>query len=72
AFASHLEPDNGNIELFRDFYNSSLRVYSTLADERGINPYLRFNEAPIIDLLRRKGLPGDTEWERWNSLMSID
>jgi hydroxyacylglutathione hydrolase len=72
TFASHLEPDNKKIELFRNFYHSSSRVYSTLADERSINPYLRFNEAPIIDLLRKKGLPGATEWERWNSLMSFD
>lgn len=72
AFARHLEPDNGKIDLFRDFYNSSLRVYSTLADERGINPYLRFNDPSIVNLLRQKGLPCATEWERWNSLMSID
>ena len=72
AFASHLEPDNKNISLFRKFYHSSASVYSTLAGERRKNPYLRFNEAPIINLLRNKRLPCATEWERWNSLMFIE
>jgi len=29
-------------------------VYSTMADERKINPYLRFNEEPIIKLLQKE------------------
>jgi hydroxyacylglutathione hydrolase len=43
-----------------------------MADERRINPYLRFNEEPIVKLLKKKNLPYATEWERWKSLMSIE
>lgn len=71
AFARHLEPDNKEIDVFWKSYNPDY-VYSTLADERKINPYLRFNEQPIINLLKIKHLAHATEWERWESLMSID
>jgi hydroxyacylglutathione hydrolase len=71
AFAGHLEPDNKDISNFRNSYDSGY-VYSTMADERRINPYLRFNEESIIKLLEKKGLPCATEWERWKSLMSIE
>lgn len=69
-FAKHLEPENKEIDKFRKLYNAD-HVYSTMADERRINPYLRFNEEPVIQLLKKKGLPRATEWERWQSLMSI-
>lgn len=72
AFAQYLEPDNKNIEAFQNFYKSSVVVYSTMAEERKINPYLRFNEDSIIKILRKNNLPCATEWERWNSLMSIE
>ena len=71
AFAGHLEPDNKDIDNFRNSYDSGY-VYSTMADERRINPYLRFNEEPIMKLLKKRGLPCATEWERWKSLMSIE
>lgn len=70
-FAKHLEPNNKNIDLFLKSYNRD-HVYSTLADERKINPYLRFNEKSIINILKEKNLPCTTEWERWKSLMSIE
>ncbi len=47
-------------------------VFSTLAEEKKINPYFRFNEPGIVNLLARRGLPRQTEWERWQSLMSIE
>jgi hydroxyacylglutathione hydrolase len=71
AFARHLEPDNKEIDSFRNSYDHD-HVYSTLADERKINPYLRFNEESIIHLLKKNHLPHATEWERWSSLMSIE
>jgi Zn-dependent hydrolases, including glyoxylases len=70
AFAKHLEPDNKEIDRFCNSYNPD-HVYSTLAEERKINPYLRFNEEPIINLLKENNLRHATEWERWESLMSI-
>jgi hydroxyacylglutathione hydrolase len=71
-FARHLEPDNRDIEIFHNAYSSSATVHSTLREERSINPYLRFNEDAIINILNRKNLPVATEWERWESLMSIE
>ena len=71
AFARHLEPDNIEIGRFLNAYDRD-DVYSTMADERKINPYLRFNEESIINVLRKKHLPCATEWERWESLMSIE
>ncbi len=71
AFARRLEPDNKDIDRLWSFYDSG-HVYSTMADERRINPYLRFNEKSIIKLLEKRGLPCATEWERWKSLMSIE
>jgi hydroxyacylglutathione hydrolase len=71
AFARHLEPQNKDIERFRQNYEPDF-VYSTLACERRINPYLRFNEEPILKLIKDRGLPHATEWERWQSLMAIE
>jgi len=71
TFAKHLEPQNKDIERFRQSYDPDF-LYSTLAEERRINPYLRFNEEPILKLIKDKGLPHETEWERWQSLMAIE
>jgi len=71
AFAARLEPDNKDINNFRASYDYR-HVYSTMAEEHRINPYLRFNEGPIIQLLKKKGLPVATEWKRFQSLMSIE
>jgi hydroxyacylglutathione hydrolase len=71
AFARHLEPENKEIDHFWNSYEPD-HVYSTLSDERKINPYLRFNDEPIITLLKKNNLPHATEWERWSSLMSIE
>ena len=67
----HLEPGNPEIERFRASYDPN-HVCSSLAEEFKVNPYLRFDEAPIVDLLKKKGLPHETQWERWQSLMSIE
>jgi hydroxyacylglutathione hydrolase len=72
AFAHHLEQDNKDIESFRNAYSSRRTLYSTMAEERRINPYLRFNHDAIIEILKKNNLPCATEWERWNSLMSIE
>lgn len=71
AFARRLEPRNTNIDVFLEKYSFD-HVFSTMGDERSVNPYLRFNEASIIELLERLNLPRSTPLERWCSLMSID
>ena len=71
AFARRLEPENAEIAAFLASYDPG-HVFSTLAEERRINPYLRFNEPGIVALLESLGLPRETDWERWRSLMSIE
>jgi len=71
AFARRLEPGNRAIGAFLRRYDPK-NVFSTLAEERKINPYLRFNEPAIVDLLAKLRLPRETEWDRWQSLMSIE
>jgi hydroxyacylglutathione hydrolase len=70
AFTRHLEPGNKDIDRFWNSYDRD-HVYSTMSDEHKINPYLRFNEESIVNLLKKNNLPCATEWERWESLMSI-
>jgi len=71
AFARLLEPDNPALDRFTQTYDPAL-VRSTIGDERAINPYFRFNEPALIRVLEQRGLPVDTEWQRWQSLMSIE
>ncbi len=71
AFARRLEPENWAIGDFLRRYDRR-HVVSTLAEEKRINPYFRFNEPGIVNLLARLGLPRQTECERWQSLMSIE
>jgi len=69
-FAKRLEPGNTDLDAFLSSYDPG-HVYSTLAEERKVNPYLRFNDKRIIAILKKRGLPASTEYERWQSLMSI-
>lgn len=71
SFARHLEPDNPDIDIYFMNYTPTL-VRSTLAAELKVNPYLRFNSPAIIRLLDSRGLKIGTEYERWESLMSIE
>ena len=70
AFARRLEPENPHIDDFLRRYRPE-HVYSTLADEKRVNPYLRFNQEPIAALLRRKGLPVDTPFNRFKAVMAL-
>ena len=69
-FARKLEPENERLDRFMASYDAA-HVYSTLADEFQINPYLRFNDEKMIAIMRRRGFSGTTEWERWMFLMSL-
>ena len=70
AFAKMVEPDNPALESYKNKYDPS-HVWSTLGDERKINPFLRFNEPTLIVYLEKKGLPVGTEYERWESVMAL-
>ena len=69
-FARGLEPDNTHIDRFLEKYGPA-HVYSTLDEEFKINPFLRFNEPRIVSFLKDRGLPVSTEYERWESLMTL-
>ena len=71
AFAKIVEPDNAQIDAFLKKYDQA-HIHSTLADELEVNPYVRFNAEPIIALLKKRGLPVETEYERWLSVMSLE
>ena len=71
AFARKMEPMNGNIDRYLERYDPQ-HVWSTLKDELLINPYLRFNEKSIVDVLDRRRLPVATAYEKWHSLMEIE
>jgi len=70
SFARIIEPGNGDIDNFLKKYNPG-HVFSMLEDELKVNPYLRFNDPAMISLLKEKGMPVLTEFERWESLMGM-
>ena len=70
AFAWHLTPTNRAIDAYAARYDKN-HVVSTLDDELAVNPYLRFNDPQIIALLESKGLPTETEYQRWQGVMSL-
>jgi len=71
AFARHLTPDNTSIDAYAARYDSG-HVVSTLDDELAVNPYLRFNDPDIVALLKSRNLPTETEYQRWEGVMSIE
>jgi hydroxyacylglutathione hydrolase len=71
VFAKALEPENPDIDTFIENYDPA-HVFSTLQEERKINPYLKFNDNKIIAFLEQKGLAVGTEYDRWVSLMGIE
>lgn len=71
AFARYLEPGNRDLDAYLDNHEPDC-VRSLLRDELKVNPYMRFNDPNIIAILRKRGLPVDSEWKRWQSLMAIE
>ena len=71
AFAKSVEPGNRDIDAFMDQYDPD-HVWSTLGQERKINPFLRFNEPVVMSYLEKLNLPVGTEFQRWESVMSLD
>jgi len=69
-FARSIEPENADIGRYLEKYDPR-HVFSSLADEKKVNPYLRFNTAELVAVLKKRGLATDTAYQRWNSLMKI-
>lgn len=70
AFARTIEKDNPHLDDFLAGYNPA-HVFSTIADEMKVNPYLRFNDEKMIEIMKKRGLPVETEIKRWYSLMEL-
>lgn len=70
AFARSIEPDNPDIDRYLARYDPS-HVVSTLADEFKVNPFLRFNDPAMIRILEQRGLPVESEYDRWRSMMAV-
>ena len=70
AFAAIIEPDNPGMARYLKKYDAN-RVRSTINDELTANPYLRFNDKEMISVLKKQGRLHSTEYQRWESIMSI-
>lgn len=70
AAAVSIEGDNSDIQAYGRAYDPEL-VVSSLADELKVNPYIRFNTPAMIERLRKKNMPCDTEAQRFASIMEV-
>jgi len=70
AFARIIDPDNPEIERYLKSRDPA-DVRSTLAEEKRVNPYLRFDDPKMIRILEERGLPVATQSERWESIMQL-
>ncbi|MBI5845928.1 MAG: hydroxyacylglutathione hydrolase [Deltaproteobacteria bacterium] len=70
TFARILTPANPHIDEMKAKYDPA-RVCSTIAEELLVNPYMRFNEPDMVELLEQKGLARETELERFKSVMEL-
>jgi len=68
--ARSIDKDNPHIEKYIRKL-SARPIVSTLDDELLVNPYIRFNDPGIIDILQKKNVPASTEFERFKSIMEI-
>ena len=69
-YAKIIEPDNPNLNGYASAYNPD-HVVSRLSEELKVNPYLRFNTPSMIERLREKELPRETQFQRFSSVMEV-
>jgi len=69
-FVRMVDADNQYIDEVIDNYTPEL-VRSTLVLEKKLNPFLRINDNKIASLLEIRGLPVKTEYDRWESMISL-
>jgi hydroxyacylglutathione hydrolase len=70
AFARVIDPDNPEIDRYLKAHDPE-HVRSSLAEEKRVNPYLRFDDPKMIQILEKRGLPISTENQRWESIMQL-
>jgi len=69
--AEKLEPENQLITLYREGYDPEKVLTATLGWEKKVNPFIRFNQPWMISLLNSRGLPTDTEFHRFSSMLTL-
>jgi len=69
-YAKIIEPENTDIDLFFETCSPD-PVVSTLADEKKVNPYIRFNASGMIENLKQRNLYKHSEFERFKTIMEI-
>ena len=69
-FARMVEPANSFIDTYLRRYDPAF-VFASLEDELKVDPFLRLSEPSVISFLERRDLPVSTEYQRWESLMSL-
>lgn len=70
AFTKTIDKDNSYLDGFLKKYDPC-HVVSTLEDELLVNPYLRFDDENMTEILRKKNLPVSDSFERFKSLMEV-
>ena len=68
--AKTIEKTNPHIDDYIKKYHPQL-VVSTLEDELKVNPYIRFNAQGMIKNLKKRNMPADTPFARFQSIMEI-
>jgi hydroxyacylglutathione hydrolase len=66
--AAAIDPENSDIDPCLEKYHPDL-VFSTLEDEMRVNPFLRFNSKRMIQKLKERQFPCDSEKQRFISVM---
>ena len=69
-YAKIIEPDNPDLNGYASVYNPD-HVVSRLSEELKVNPYLRFNTPSMIERLKEKKLPRETQFQRFSSVMEV-
>ncbi|MEK6196059.1 MAG: hydroxyacylglutathione hydrolase, partial [Deltaproteobacteria bacterium] len=47
-------------------------VFTRLADELKVNPFLRYNDPEMIKILKKRGFATTTEYERFEGVMHLE
>lgn len=70
AFTKTIDKENPYLEGFLQKYDP-YHVVSKLGDEVLVNPYLRFDDEKMTEILKKKNLPVNGSFERFKSLMEV-
>ncbi len=65
-----IDPGNTYLETYKMKYNRD-HVFTTLADELKVNPFIRFNDTGLDSYRESLNLPIETEYERWRAMMTV-